>query len=223
MLVQPIVATPWQSNCYLIRASEGSLETLIVDPGITAAPQISAVVEELGLRPVALLGTHGHADHVGDAHVLAARYDVPLYLAAEDQAWLTRPGDGLGPRGDAMMLQIAGTAELPPVADVRDWDGPFTLAGLTVTPFPAPGHTPGSTLLRVESDTAEVVLTGDVLFRSTIGRTDLPGGDMGQMRSTLAAIAQSFPPASLLLPGHGEATELSVELAGNPYLQPGAL
>lgn len=199
------------------------METLIVDPGITAEPQISAVIEALGLRPVAVLGTHGHVDHVGDAHLFAQKYDIALYLAREDQAWLTRPGDGLGPRGEAMMLQIMGSATLPPVADVRGWEGPLRLAGLTVTPVAAPGHTPGSTLLRIASDTAEVVLTGDVLFKGTIGRTDLPGGSMLQMRESLAKLVETIEPGLLLLPGHGEPTELSAELAANPYLQPGAL
>lgn len=219
MLVQPITVSPWQSNCYLVRVSEEASEVLIVDPGITAAGPVAAAIEELGLEPVALLGTHGHVDHVGDAHLLAARFGIPLYLAEADQAWLTRPGEGLGPRGNAMMAQMTGSDQLPAVEDVRDLGEPFEAAGLTVTAFAAPGHTPGSTLLTVSEPGVEVVFTGDVLFNGTIGRTDLPGGSMEQMRESLARIAASFPPEVPLLPGHGEPTTLAAELSANPYLQ----
>lgn len=219
MLVQPITVSPWQSNCYLVRASETATRTVIVDPGLTADAPVAAAVEELGLIPVALLGTHGHVDHVGDAHLLARRYDIPLYLAEADQAWLTRPGDGLGPRGGAMMRQLTGIELLPAVPDVRDLDAPFEVAGMSVTPFPAPGHTPGSTLLTVRVGDDEVVFTGDVLFRGTIGRTDLGGGSMARMRESLARITNSFPAGSTLLPGHGQPTTLAEELASNPYLQ----
>lgn len=219
MLVQPITVSPWQSNCYLVRASETARETLIVDPGLSAAEPVGDVIAELGLTPVALLGTHGHVDHVGDAHLMARRYGVPLYLARADQGWLTRPGDGLGPRGAAMMRQLTGSEELPPVEDVRDYAGAFEVGGLTVTPFAAPGHTPGSTLLSVRRDDAEVVFTGDVLFKGTIGRTDLGGGSMEQMRASLARIVTSFPADTTILPGHGQPTTLAAELASNPYLQ----
>src|SRR5690606_3830653 len=113
---------------------------LIIDPGIGATPAVDQVLRERGLTPVAILATHGHLDHVGDAHLLAAAHGIPVYLAASDQHLLTRPGDGLGPHGNAMMLQLTGGETLPPVGDVRDHDGPRHLAGLTVTPFPAPGH-----------------------------------------------------------------------------------
>ena len=223
MLVQPITVSPWQSNCYLVRVSEEASEVLIVDPGITAAGPVAAAIEELGLEPVALLGTHGHVDHVGDAHLLAARFGIPLYLSEADQAWLTRPGEGLGPRGNAMMAQMTGSDQLPAVEDLRDLGEPFEAAGLTVTAFAAPGHTPGSTLLTVSEPGVEVVFTGDVLFNGTIGRTDLPGGSMNQMRATLASIVEEFPPDSPLLPGHGQPTTLGNEIASNPYLQPNTL
>ncbi|MHA6511777.1 MBL fold metallo-hydrolase [Tessaracoccus sp. Z1128] len=219
MLIQPIQVSPWQSNCYLVSPDEDTPECIIVDPGITAAEPVMAAVAERGLRPVALVATHGHLDHVGDAHLLAARWDIPLYLASADQHLLARPGDGLGPQGAALMLQLTGSATLPPVADLRGLDAPVDLARLILTPFPAPGHTRGSTLLQFTSARTSVVFTGDVLFAGTIGRTDLPGGNMSEMRESLRRIVEHFPAETSLLPGHGQPTTLAQELESNPFLQ----
>lgn len=219
MLIQPIQVSPWQANCYIVTAGDDSRECLIVDPGLTAAAPVVSAVAERGLTPVALLATHGHLDHVGDAHLLAARWRIPLYLAAADQHLLGRPGDGLGPQGGALVRQLTGSDTLPPVADVRDHADPVELAGLVITPFPAPGHTPGSTLLDVSSPAARRVFTGDVLFPGTIGRTDLPGGSMTEMRRSLRRIVEQFPADAVLLPGHGRPTSLAEELETNPYLR----
>ena len=220
MLIQPIQVSPWQSNCYLVSPHENTAECLIVDPGITAAEPVVAAVAERGLDPVAILCTHGHLDHVGDAHLLAARWNIPVHLAAADQHLLIRPGDGLGLQGAAMMRQLTGSDVLPPIADVRDLDGPLTLARIQVTPFPAPGHTKGSTLLEFTSARTSVVFTGDVLFAGTIGRTDLPGGSMTEMRESLRRIAQHFPAETPLLPGHGQPTSIGQEVESNPFLRP---
>lgn len=220
MLIQPIQVSPWQSNCYLVSPHEDTAECLIVDPGITAAEPVVAAVAERGLDPVAILCTHGHLDHVGDAHLLAARWNIPVHLAAADQHLLIRPGDGLGLQGAAMMRQLTGSDVLPPIADVRDLDGPLTLARIQVTPFPAPGHTKGSTLLEFTSARTSVVFTGDVLFAGTIGRTDLPGGSMTEMRESLRRIAQHFPAETPLLPGHGQPTSIGQEVESNPFLRP---
>ena len=220
MLIQPIQVSPWPSNCYLVSPHEDTAECLIVDPGITAAEPVVAAVAERGLDPVAILCTHGHLDHVGDAHLLAARWNIPVHLAAADQHLLIRPGDGLGLQGAAMMRQLTGSDVLPPIADVRDLDGPLTLARIQVTPFPAPGHTKGSTLLEFTSARTSVVFTGDVLFAGTIGRTDLPGGSMTEMRESLRRIAQHFPAETPLLPGHGQPTSIGQEVESNPFLRP---
>lgn len=223
MLIQPIEVSAWKANCYVVWSGEDAQECVVVDPGITA---FNAVTEVLAARPTkvaAILATHGHLDHVGDAHLLAAAHGAPVYLAGADQHLLTRPGDGLGPNGAAMMRQYTGGETLPAIDDVRDYPEELSVAGLTVSAFDAPGHTPGSRLLTVDAGGSHVVFSGDVLFAGTIGRTDLPGGSMAQMRDTLRRIVEGFPEDTALLPGHGQPTVLGNELASNPFLQPDQL
>lgn len=204
-------------------AADDVSECVIIDPGITAFEPVEAALRERGLTPVAILATHGHLDHVGDAHKLAAAHRLPVYLAEADQHLLIRPGEGLGPHGSAMMLQMTGAETLPVIEDVRDYGDPFNVAGLAVETFAAPGHTKGSMLLQVTSPEVTVVFSGDVIFAGSIGRTDLPGGSMSEMRESLQRIVEHFPADMPLLPGHGQATVLGQELATNPYLQPGNL
>lgn len=204
-------------------AADDVSECVIIDPGITAFEPVEAALRERGLTPVAILATHGHLDHVGDAHKLAAAHRLPVYLAEADQHLLIRPGEGLGPHGSAMMLQMTGSETLPAIEDVRDYGDPFNVAGLAVETFAAPGHTKGSMLLQVTSPEVTVVFSGDVIFAGSIGRTDLPGGSMSEMRESLQRIVEHFPADMPLLPGHGQATVLGQELATNPYLQPGNL
>ncbi|HHT13830.1 MAG TPA: MBL fold metallo-hydrolase [Propionibacterium sp.] len=204
-------------------AADDVSECVIIDPGITAFEPVEAALRERGLTPVAILATHGHLDHVGDAHKLAAAHRLPVYLAEADQHLLIRPGEGLGPHGSAMMLQMTGAETLPAIEDVRDYGDPFNVAGLAVETFAAPGHTKGSMLLQVTSPEVTVVFSGDVIFAGSIGRTDLPGGSMSEMRESLQRIVEHFPADMPLLPGHGQATVLGQELATNPYLQPGNL
>ncbi|HMR48694.1 MAG TPA: MBL fold metallo-hydrolase [Arachnia sp.] len=223
MLVSRIVVSPWQANAYLVSGSAEGGECVVVDPGILGAGSIAAELDRLSLTPVALLATHGHLDHIGDAHILAAEYGVPphgipLYCAVEDHPMLTTPSLGLGLQMMPLIHQFLGRDALPPVADLRPYEGSFELAGLTITPSLAPGHTPGCTLLEVSDGTETLLFTGDVLFKGSIGRTDLPGGSMSEMRRSLAALVERFDPSLTVLPGHGQATTIEAEIASNPYL-----
>lgn len=218
MLVSRIVVSPWQANAYLVSGSGEGGECVVVDPGILGAGSIAAELDRLALTPVALLATHGHLDHVGDAHLLAEEYGISLYCAVEDHPMLTTPSLGLGEQMVPMIRQFLGRDALPPVADLRAYDGPLEIAGLTIVPTPAPGHTPGCTLLEIGDGTETLLFSGDVLFKGSIGRTDLPGGSMDEMRRSLAALVQRFDAGLSVLPGHGQATTLEAEIATNPYL-----
>ncbi len=224
MLIESHPVSPWQSNCYLLVAGDGDSGSrpqtpcLVIDPGITSLDVIAKTMEARGWRPEAVVVTHGHLDHVGDAHAVAARWGVPVYCAEEDQPMLARPSLGLGESFIGIIEQFLGADVLPVPADLRPLREPFEVAGLTVRPHPAPGHTAGSTLLEVSDATSTVVFTGDVLFAGTIGRTDLPSGNMSEMRETLRRFRDLFPDDVPLLPGHGAGTTMADEKVRNPFM-----
>ncbi|MEO7586556.1 MAG: MBL fold metallo-hydrolase [Arachnia sp.] len=222
MLIEVHPVSPWQANCYLVAAGDGGSPSptacLVVDPGIASIDVIAPALQTRGWRPAAVLLTHGHLDHAGDAHEVAARWGVPVYCAAADQAMLTRPSLGLGASFTDVIEQFLGADALPVPADVRGLEGAFEAAGLSVRPHAAPGHTSGSTLLEVSDGASTVVFTGDVLFAGTIGRTDLPSGNMSEMRETLRRIRATFADDVPLLPGHGPGTTLAAEKVGNRFM-----
>lgn len=223
------------ARCTVVVADDGSC--VVVDAGALVSDTVTAAVRERGLRPQAVLATHGHADHTWDAGRLAARFGVPVVLHAADAYRLEDPWGTLGALGRAV-----GAADGPLAAELRrlgadpaDWappaevvlldgdaagDAALELGGVTLHVRHAPGHTEGSVLyvLDPEGD-RPVALTGDVLFAGTVGRTDLPGGDAAAMRRTLRNVVCTLPPQTVLLPGHGPATDLATELDRNPYLR----
>lgn len=238
------------ASCHLVVVGS---EVVVVDAGGGAAPLVDTVVAREGLTVVGLLATHGHVDHLMDAGRVAAGYGVPLTIHAHDahrvgDPWRTLGfGDPTVPGQLASMLAAAGcdaaayqpapvsTFGSAPVLDPdgwpqhhRDQQTALTFGAITVTAIHAPGHTAGSTLYRFDAaDAGEAeaptILTGDVLFAGSIGRTDLPGGDGATMARTLAEVIRTLPREATVLPGHGPATTVAIELQRNPYLRDSSL
>ncbi|SDT05373.1 MBL fold metallo-hydrolase [Jiangella sp. DSM 45060] len=216
MLLLTVVAPVLGTNCYVVAAAAGR-ECVVVDPGIGVGEQLAKVLAEHELTPVAVLVTHGHLDHT---HGLTELPGLPVHLHERDAYRLADPLGSLGPQLSAQFAQF-GAAWTPP-SDVRTFDGAETelhLAGVGLRAIHAPGHTEGSTLYYAPAD--GVVLTGDVLFAGTVGRTDLPGGDDALMRATLTRLASDdeLPGLTTVRPGHGPASTLDRERASNPYLR----
>lgn len=224
-------------NCYAV-AAEGAGECVLVDAGFDCAPDLERVLGERGWTPVAVLLTHGHPDHILGLPNLLATFDVEVYIGASDLYRLQDPAATVSPQLAAMVAPLVGEWTAPaahpvgprypedpirpanPAGESAEAAALLTLAGLTVTPIPAPGHTEGSTLWRItdahgEGDGAEALFTGDVLFAGSIGRTDLAGASPQAMQHTLAHIATL--PDTPVLPGHGPATRLAHELRSNPF------
>ncbi|MDR1431701.1 MAG: MBL fold metallo-hydrolase [Propionibacteriaceae bacterium] len=222
MFVASFVTGPWQANCYLL-AADGSDDVVIVDPGMDAAPTVFAAVAEHGLKPVAVLATHGHLDHVADAVKVCAEYGIPCWIHSADRHLLADPIAGLGSDSAELVHQLYPDGFTQP-DEVRLYDGLDTLsvAGMEFTLVHAPGHTQGCVLLMLAypggKPVSHLVLSGDVLFAGSIGRTDLPGGDIQQMRQTLAGPVLALPDSAGILPGHGQQTSMAAERANNPYL-----
>ncbi len=176
-----------------------------------ASPRSS---REHRLKPVAVLLTHGHIDHVWSVAPVCGARDIPAYIHPSDRALLTDPARGfsLGPG-----QQLFGGLTLTEPDDVKELtDGTvLRLAGLELTVDYAPGHTPGSVAFR--SDTT-VMFSGDLLFAGSIGRTDLPGGDTAVMMDSLARVCLTLPDDTQVLPGHGPQTTIGAERATNQFL-----
>lgn len=228
MLIASFPTSAWQSNCYVVAAAPGK-PCVVIDPGPGAAAILTDVLGQHGLSVDAVLLTHGHVDHVGDAAEVADAHGVPVWIHPADEHMLTDPLSGIGLDAGSMLLQLIGSTALPRPRDVRHLADGETLdvAGLTFRQVLAPGHTQGCTLLLTDATGQEgveqVCFSGDVLFAGSIGRTDLPGGDHAQMITTLAERVATLAPATVVLPGHGPQTSIARELATNPYLRSGGI
>jgi glyoxylase-like metal-dependent hydrolase (beta-lactamase superfamily II) len=219
MLIAGFPAGPWGTNCYVV-ATGPDAECLVIDPGKDAAPGVAEIVREHRLKPVSVLLTHGHIDHMWSVTPVAGTYDATAWIHPQDRHLLSDPMAGMSPETASTLL---GTdvrfAEPDDVRELGDGDA-LQLAGLTVTVDHTPGHTQGSVTFRTpyDGDVPEVMFGGDLLFAGSIGRTDLPGGDHAQMLRTLAAKVLPLDDRIVVLPGHGEQTTIGRERATNPYL-----
>jgi glyoxylase-like metal-dependent hydrolase (beta-lactamase superfamily II) len=220
VLIAGFPAGPWATNCYLVATGPGA-ECLVVDPGKDAAPGIAEIVQEHKLKPVAVLLTHGHIDHMWSVTPVSGAYDATAYIHPRDRHLLSDPMSGLSRESASMLL--GGTYEfVEPDAVEELSDGrSLELAGLTVVVDHTPGHTEGSVTFRTPygaDDIAELMFSGDLLFAGSIGRTDLPGGDHQKMLRSLREKVLTLPDNIAVLPGHGEQTSIGREKAVNPYL-----
>jgi hydroxyacylglutathione hydrolase len=213
VLITGFPAGSFAANCYLV-APEPGAECVIIDPGEDSAARIAEIVADRRLKPVAVLLTHGHIDHVWSVAPVCGARGIPAYIHPDDRALLSDPARGL-PLGAGQ--QLFGGLEFSEPDDVRELaDGTvLKLAGLEITVGHAPGHTPGSVVFL--SDPA-VMFSGDLLFAGSIGRTDLPGGDTAAMMDSLARVCLTLPDETRVLPGHGPQTTIGVERASNQFL-----
>ncbi len=223
LLVAGFPAAAFGTNCYVVAPGPGE-QCVVVDPGIGVGPQLDALLAEHRLHPVAVLLTHGHIDHTFSVTPVCQAKGVAAWIHPDDTPMLADPFLGLA-SDTAAMLRGSGLEWAEP-DDVRTMvDGAvLELAGLELVVDHAPGHTPGSVLFRVPdaSDGAALLLSGDVLFAGSIGRTDLPGGDTDAMMRSLATRVLPLPDDTVVAPGHGPATTIGQERASNPYLREAA-
>jgi glyoxylase-like metal-dependent hydrolase (beta-lactamase superfamily II) len=207
------------TNCYVLATARGE-QCVVVDPGLEVVEQLEAVLAEHRLQPVAVLLTHGHIDHTFSVAPVCGARGIPAWIHPDDRDLLADPGKGLGVPTTSL---FGGGLDYTEPDDVKLLDDGATieLAGLEFTVDHAPGHTRGSVMFRVPPD-AEIpeplLLSGDVLFQGSIGRTDLPGGSYEQMLHSLATKILPLDDGTIVLPGHGGATTIGSERASNPYL-----
>ena len=220
MLIAGFPAGPWGTNCYVLATGPGS-ECVVVDPGKDAADGVAEVVREHNLKPVSVLVSHGHVDHMWCVAPVAGTYDATAYIHPRDRHLLADPMAAMSPETAGMLLggkyEFAEPDAVAELADLETLD----LAGLRFTVDHTPGHTEGSVTFRTpygEQGVSEVMLSGDLLFAGSIGRTDLPGGDHPTMLRSLRDKVLPLADDIVVLPGHGEQTSIGRERATNPFL-----
>ena len=213
MLIAGFPAGSFATNCYVLAPGPGG-ECVIVDPGQDAEPGIAEILGEYRLKPVAVLLTHGHIDHIWSVAPVCGARHIPAYIHPADRALLSDPARGLSLQAGQQLFGGLTFTEPDDVAELTD-GMTLRLAGVELVADHAPGHTPGSVTFRAEEG---VLFSGDLLFAGSIGRTDLPGGDYPAILDSLARVCLTRPDETQVLPGHGPRTTIGAERASNPFL-----
>jgi hydroxyacylglutathione hydrolase len=210
MKIDRLILGGFETNCYVVRRDESARDCLIVDAGLDARDMIE-FLKQHQLAPVAVVLTHGHADHIAGLAALQQHYPgITVYLHKSDADLLKDPG--------ANLSVLAGVSFTTEPADVLLEDGDTVEeAGLRLKVLHTPGHTPGGICLYSEPD--GVVFVGDTLFAGSVGRTDFPGGDMNQLLASIRSKLFTLPDATAVYPGHAMRTTIGREKRTNPFLQ----
>ena len=197
-----------QCNCYVL-GDETTREALVIDPG-DDVERVQAVLRKHALTPKHIVATHAHIDHVGGIEKLARATGAAVLMHAEDL-----------PLYQNLAMQAAWLGVRPPgVVEVDQFlrDGDRLVCGArTLEVMHTPGHSPGSLSLYLPGD-EERVFSGDTLFQSSIGRTDLWGGSYEEILRSIEAKLLALPDSTPVFPGHGPATRIGLERRSNPFL-----
>ncbi|MBQ0137700.1 MAG: MBL fold metallo-hydrolase [Kurthia sp.] len=200
---------PVQTNCYII--SNAQHQCLIIDPG-EQGKKIISEIRKANLTPEAILLTHAHFDHIGAVDEVRDTFSIPVYMHKKEQSWL----------GDATLNGSAKYAQLPnyEVKSADEFLTPskeVTVGSFNFEVVHTPGHSPGSISFLFHED--RLAFVGDTLFKGSIGRTDLIGGDTKLLLKSIQMHLLNLPEDTIIYPGHDEATTIADEMKMNPFLK----
>ncbi len=210
MKVDTLVLGGFETNSYVVRASEEAADCIVIDTGLSAEPLIDFLADHK-LSPVVVVLTHGHADHIAGLNLLREKWPgIKVAIHTDDAGMLTNPMTNL-----SVMTGVSFSAEAAEI--VIEEEGEIELGPITFEVLHTPGHTPGGICLYCADE--GVVFGGDALFASSIGRTDFPGGNYEQLIESIKSKLLVLPDETKVYTGHGPATTIGTEKECNQYLQ----
>ncbi len=214
LILETLVVPPFGENTYLIGDADAGV-AIAVDPG-GRADELAATAERRGVRIEHIINTHAHIDHVSGVEALQALTGADFWLHPDARPMLA---------GLTAQARMFGLPDLqPPTVDHEIEVGrPIAVGGLTLEVRFTPGHAPGhvtfvTPAVEYEGVVRPLALCGDVIFRGSIGRTDLPGGDTRTLMESIEREILSLSDDTVLLSGHGPATSVGLERTGNPFV-----
>lgn len=200
---------PLQTNAYILSNNEN--ECVIFDPG-SEGTKVIHYVKERGLKPLAILLTHAHFDHIGAVDEVRSAFQIPVYLHKEEEEWL-----GNAAYNGSQLFMMSESITVNPAEHLIEEEGTLTIGSFTFEMFETPGHSPGS--ISYYCKEANAVCSGDVLFQMSIGRTDLPGGSFEELIMSIEGRLFELPDDTRVLCGHGPETTIGFEKENNPFLR----
>jgi hydroxyacylglutathione hydrolase len=210
MKIDCLTLGAFQTNCYILRANEATKDCLIIDTGLEAGGLVD-FLEIHRLNPVAVVLTHGHADHIAGLAELRRRFqEIKVYIHKLDAGMLTGEKDNLS--------SMAGVSfNFEPANFLLEQGDVINQANTKLDVLHTPGHTPGGICLYSKTD--GIVFVGDTLFADSVGRTDMPGGSGLQLIKSIKQKLCTLPDETVVYPGHGPQTTIAKEKEDNPFLQ----
>lgn len=204
--IEPFSLGPLGTNAYLLsRPEEG--KGIIIDPGMNPKPLIKRIE---GLQIEAILLTHAHFDHIAGVDEIRKLKGCPVYLHDAEAEWLTNPKHN----GSSRWPELGGPIVTEPAEYALDEGQVLKLLGLDIKVMHTPGHSPGSVSFLI----GPYLFGGDVLFRMSVGRTDLPGGRTEALMDSIHLKLFELPDETIVYPGHGVKTTIGYEKENNPYV-----
>lgn len=203
-MINTLIVGGLYTNCYIYTDSDNN--ALIIDPG-DEAEKIIYFLESKKIKPLGIINTHSHADHIGANSEIKKKYSIPIYAHSLEFPALVSPEKNLSYFNERLVAS--------PPGDIALTEGQKIAAGrLSLNVWHTPGHTAGSICLFGDG----FIFTGDTIFKNSVGRCDLPGGDEGDMDRTIARF-KNIKQDYVLYPGHGPSTTLAEEKKSNPFFR----
>ena len=192
----------FQVNCYIVKPNPQSNRVLVIDPG-DEGQKIVSFIKKKGYQPEAVILTHAHLDHIKGTKTVADAFGIKVYVPENDMALFESDLNELPP-------YLFRDCKFPVIVPLSE----FKSSEITIVK--TPGHTPGGTCFYFQAD--GILFSGDTIFQGSIGRTDLPGGDLGTLLDSINQRVMTLPSKTVIYPGHGPSTSVKRERDHNQFI-----